>query len=167
MTKNLLKLKAEAEEKLATAANIFARRDGKTTSDPRVQEFRGRLYCRILLTTTGHPFDKDSDEALLIANLDNLGGFENITCYRNRKRTRLLVTATYGGESSAVVRYGEVTIGELVKFIKEHRADFPLGMNTKISLGDFGGNTYHRKVAVGTDDGRLYLSYEMHERADS
>ena len=163
MTKTIAKLKAEAEEKLTTVAGIFAHRDGKTTSDPRVKEFRGRLYCRILLTTTGHPFDKDSDEALLIANLENLGGFESIVCSRNRKGTRLLVTTTYSGESSAVVRYGEVTIGELVKFIKEHRANFPLGMKTKISLGDFEGNSYHRKVALGCDNKRLYLSYEMNE----
>lgn len=54
-----------------------------------------------------------------------------------------------------------------MKFVQEHKSDFPHGLNTKIALGDFEGNTYHRKVAVGTDDGRLYLSYEMHEQADA
>ena len=37
-------------------------------------------------------------------------------------------------------------------------------MKTKISLGDFEGNSYHRKVAIGCDDKRLYLSYEANER---
>ena len=37
-------------------------------------------------------------------------------------------------------------------------------LKTKLSLGDFEGNTCHRKFSVGTDDGRLYLSYELNGR---
>ena len=60
--------------------------------------------------------------------------------------------------------YKEFTLGELVHLVQKDKASFPLGLKTKLSLGDFEGNTYHRKFSVGTDDGRLYLSYELNER---
>ena len=37
-------------------------------------------------------------------------------------------------------------------------------LKTKLSLGDFKGNTYRRKFSVDTDNGRLLLSYELNER---
>ena len=55
-------------------------------------------------------------------------------------------------------------LGELVRIVKKDKATFPNGLKTKLSLGDFEGNTYHRKFSVGTDDGRLYLTYELNER---
>ena len=39
-------------------------------------------------------------------------------------------------------------------------------MKTKLTFGDFEGNTFHRKVSVSADDGRLHLSYELNELDD-
>ena len=52
----------------------------------------------------------------------------------------------------------------LIRLVQKDKASFPLGLKTKLSLGDFEGNTYHRKFSVGADNGRLYLSYELNER---
>lgn len=163
MTKTLAKLKSEAEQKLTTVAGIFAHRDGKTSCDPLVKAFAGKLYCRILVKTSGELFDEEIDKALLVGNLDNQGGFTDIHCSLSPKKDELLVRAVYDGDNQLGFRYAEVTIGELVRFVKTHKANFPDGMRTRISLGDFEGNTYHRKVALGCDNKRLYLSYEMNE----
>ena len=161
--KNLAKLKSEAEGKLKVVTDIFTKRDGKTSCDPLVKEFAGKLYCRILVKTSGELFDEEIDKTLLIGNLDNQGGFTDIYCSVGPKKDELLLRATYDGNNQLGFRYAEVTIGELVRFVKTHKANFPDGMRTRISLGDFEGNTYHRKVALGCDNKRLYLSYEMNE----
>ena len=52
----------------------------------------------------------------------------------------------------------------LVRLVLNDKASFPHGLKTKLSLGDFEGNTYHRKFSVGTDNGRPYLSNALNER---
>ena len=162
--KNLAKLKSEAEGKLKVVTDIFTQRDGKTSCDPLVKEFAGKLYCRIFVKTAGHPFNDEFDSQLLVGNLYNQGGFSDIHCSLSPKKDELLLRAIYDGDNKFGFRPDEVTIGELVRFVRKHRANFPLGMKTKISLGDFEGNSYHRKVAIGCDDKRLYLSHEANER---
>lgn len=160
-----MKLIADAKKKLNAVARIFSNRDNGTTCGVTVSDFAGKVASILEVKTTNEPFDSEIDKQLLLANLDLQGGFTNARVLIDDSGKMMRLTAIYTGSSDKGFGYGEVTIGELVKFIKDHTADFPQRMKTKLSLGDFEGNTYHRKVSVGTDDGRLYLSYELHERA--
>ena len=73
---------------------------------------------------------------------------------------------TYGQKpAESAFIYKEFTLGELMRIVKKDKASFPHGLKTKISLGDFEGNTYHRNISLGADDGRLHLSYELNEQA--
>ena len=160
-----MKLITDAKKKLNAVARIFSNRDNGTTCGVTVSDFAGKVASILEVKTTNEPFDSEIDKQLLLANLDLQGGFTNARVLIDDSGKMMRLTAIYTGDSDNGFRYGEVTVGDLVKFIKDHKADFPHGMKTKLSLGDFEGNTYHRKVSVGTDDGRLYLSYEQHERA--
>ena len=159
-----MKLLADAKKKLDAVATIFSRRDDGTKCEVTTKEFFGKVLGILVIRTSRHPFDPDSEKQLLKANIDLQGGFSDVRVALSQDRKELLARACYDGAANPDLRYGEVTVGELVKFIKDHSPNFPRGMKTKISLGDFEGNTCHRKVSVGTDDGRLHLSYELHER---
>lgn len=160
-----MKLIADAKKKLNAVAEIFSKRDSGTRCEVTVSNFTGKVASILEVKTTKEPFDAETDRQLLLANLDLQGGFTNARVLIDDSGKTMRLTAIYTGASDKGFHYGEVTIGDLVKFIKDHSANFPRGMKTKLSLGDFEGNTYHRKISIGTDDGRLHLSYELHERA--
>ena len=167
MSKSNKTLIVEAKTKLTKIGKMFEGRDKSTHYQALVYLEDGKVTAALKLWTGRRPFDTEVDTQLIEANLSLFGGFTDVTRSLSDGNKELTYYSTYTGEEPVQLRYGETTLAALVKFVQEHKGDFPLGMKTKISLGDFGGNTYHRKVAVGTDDGRLYLSYELHERADS
>ena len=160
------KLKAEAKKKLTSVGKIFKGRDNGTDFEVLCYEEDGAITAALKLWTTDHPFDPEIDEQLVASNLALLGGFKDVGVNVTECGKEMTFYATYTGDAVAEIKYGEVTLDELVRFVKTHKADFPLGIKTRISLGDSEGNTYHRKVTVSSDDGRLYLSYELHERAN-
>ena len=61
------------------------------------------------------------------------------------------------------VRYGEVSIADFVEFDQSHPSDFPRGIGTTITLGDFEGNTYHSSMVMTADRRNLHLMYELNE----
>ena len=160
------KLKADAKKKLTSVGKIFKGRDNGTDFEILCYEEDGAITAALKLWTTDHPFDPEIDEPLVASNLALLGGFKDVGVNVTECGTEMTFYATYTGDAVAEIKYGEVTLDELVRFVKTHKGDFPMGIKTRISLGDFEGNTYHRKVTVSSDDGRLYLSYELHERAN-
>lgn len=167
MTKDNKTLIREAKRKLDKIGKIFKGRDESTHYQALVYEEDAKVTAALKLWTGRHPFNPELDTQLVEANLSFFGGFTDVARSLSEGNKVLTYYSTYTGEEPVELRYGEITLAALVKFVQKHKTDFPHGMNTKISLGDFEGNTYHRKIAVGSDDGRLYLSYEMHERADS
>lgn len=167
MSKSTKTLIREAKLKLGKIGKMFEGRDASTHYQALVCLKGGKVTATLKLSTDLRPFDTEVDTQLIEANLSLFGGFTDVTRSLSEGNKVLTYYSTYTGEEAASIRYGEVTLEELVKFVKGHMTEFPHGMKTRLSLGDFEGNTYHRKVAVGTDDGRLYLSYELHERADS
>ena len=108
----------------------------------------------------------DLEQQVVLANLVQDGGFYHIDFNKNDDHRHVMRWwLTYGQKpAEPAFVYKEFTLGELVRLVQKDKASFPLGLKTKLSLGDFEGNTYHRKISVGADDGRLYLSYELNER---
>lgn len=108
----------------------------------------------------------DLEQQIVLANLIQDGGFYGIDFNKNDDHRHVMRWwLTYGHKpAEPAFVYREFTLGELVRLVQKDKASFPLGLKTKLSLGDFEGNTYHRKFSVGTDNGRLYLSYELNER---
>ena len=108
----------------------------------------------------------DLEQQVVLANLIQDGGFYRIDFNKNDDHRHVMRWwLTYGQKpAEPEFVYKEFTLGELVRIVKKDKATFPHGLKTKISLGDFEGNTYHRKISVGADDDRLYLSYELNER---
>ena len=108
----------------------------------------------------------DLEQQVVLANLIQDGGFYRIDFNKNDDHRHVMRWwLTYGQKpAEPAFVYKEFTLGELVRIIKKDKASFPQGLKTKISLGDFEGNTYHRKISVGADDGRLCLSYELNEQ---
>ena len=106
------------------------------------------------------------EQQTVLAYLITDGGFYGIDFNEHDAHLRLMRWwLTYGHKpAEPAFVYREFTLGELVRLVQKDKASFPLGLKTKLSLGDFEGNTYHRKFSVGTDNGRLYLSYELNER---
>ena len=166
MPKDNKTLIREAKRKLAKIGKMFEGRDASTHYQALVYEEDAKVTAALKLWTGGHPFNTKVDTQLVEANLSFFGGFTDVARSLSEGNKELTYYSTYTGEEPVELPYGETTLAALVKFVQEHRSDFPRGLNTKISLGDFEGNTYHRKVTVSSDDGRLYLSYELHERAN-
>ena len=160
------RLMTSAKKKLTSVGKIFKGRDNGTDFEVLCYEEDGAITAALKLWTTDHPFDPEIDEQLVASNLALLGGFKDVGVNVTECGKEMTFYATYTGDAVAEIKYGEVTLDELVRFVKTHKADFPLGIKTRISLGDFEGNTYHRKVAVGSDDGRLLLNYELNELDD-
>ena len=165
MPKDNKTLIREAKRKLAKIGKMFEGRDSSTHYQALVYEEDSKVTAALKLWTNEHPFNTEVDTQLIEANLSLFGGFADVTRLLSEENKVLTYYSTYMGEDPVQLHYGETTLAALVKFVQEHKSDFPHGMKTKLSLGDFEGNTYHRKVSVGTDDGRLYLSYELHDRA--
>ena len=166
MAKNNKTLIRDAKRKLAKIGKMSEGRDPNTHYQALVYEEDAKVTAALKLWTGGHPFNTEVDTQLVEANLSLFGGFTDVTRSLSEGNKVLTYYSTYTGEEPVELRYGETTIASLVKFVQEHKSDFPHGLNTKIALGDFEGNTYHRKVAVGTDDGRLLLNYELNELDD-
>ena len=59
--------------------------------------------------------------------------------------------------------YGTITVQDLIDMIKSNPKLFPNGMNTEVWSGDFEGNYTHIKHELMSDDGKLFIGYEMHE----
>lgn len=163
MAKDNKTLIREATKKLAKIGKMFGGRDASTHYQALVYEEDGKVTAALKLWTGRRPFDTDVDTQLVEANLSLFGGFADVSRSLSNGNKELTYYSTYTGEEPVELPYGETTLAALVKFVQEHKSDFPHGLNTKISLGDFEGNTYHRKVAVCGDDGRLFLNYEMNE----
>ena len=108
----------------------------------------------------------DLEQQVVLANLIQDGAFYGIDFNEHDDHRHVMRWwLTYGQKpAEPAFVYKEFTLGELVQIVKKDKATFPNGLKTKLSLGDFEGNTYHRKFSVGTDDGRLYLTYELNER---
>ena len=109
----------------------------------------------------------DLEQQVVLANLIQDGGFYRIDFNKHDDHRHVMRWwLTYGQKpAEPTFVYKEFTLSELVQIVKKDKATFPNGLKTKISLGDFEGNTYHRKISVGADDSRLYLSYELNEQA--
>ena len=167
MAKNNKTLIREAKRKLAKIGKMFEGRDSCTHHQALVYEEDGKVTAALKLWTGGHPFNTEVDTQLVEANLSLFGGFTDVTRSLSDGNKELTYYSTYTGEEPVKLRYGETTLAALVKFVQKHKSDFPHGLNTKIALGDFEGNNYHRKVAVSSDDGRLFLNYEMNEYDDA
>jgi len=157
------KLKMDAKKKLDAVADIFKGRDGDTTAWTELHYCGGKVFGRIRIRTTGQPFEKEMERQLIIANLELQGGFTDIAVTMMNGGRSMLVRAIYDGKEGIGLRHGEHTIADLLQLIKDHRKEFPNGLLTKVSLGDYEGNSYHRHFTAGGDDGRLYLSFEMNE----
>ena len=167
MPKDNKTLIREANRKLAKIGKMFEGRDASTHYQALVYEEDGKVTAALKLWTGGHPFNTEVDTQLVEANLSLFGGFTDVTRTLSEGNKVLTYYSTYTGEEPVQLHYGETTLAALVKFVQEHKSDFPHGLNTKIALGDFEGNNYHRKVAVSSDDGRLFLNYEMNEYDDA
>ena len=128
---------------------------------------RGNLAAVFLRLDSPSGALTDLEQQVVLANLIQDGGFYRID-YNEHDDHRHVMRwwLTYGQKpAEPAFVYKEFTLGELVRIVKKDKASFPHGLKTKLSLGDFEGNTYHRKISVGADDGRLYLSYELNEQA--
>ena len=167
MTKDNKTLIREAKRKLDKIGKIFKGRDESTHYQALVYEEDAKVTAALKLWTGRHPFNPELDTQLVEANLSFFGGFTDVARSLSEGNKVLTYYSTYTGEEPVELRYRETTLAALVKFVQEHKSDFPLGLNSKIALGDFEGNTYHRKVAVSSDDGRLFLNYEMNEYDDA
>lgn len=152
-----------AKRKLTNVAVIISLRDSVTKAQAESHIFNGKVFGRIYISTTGEPFDKEIEKQLIISNIELQGGFTNITVSLRDCGRRMLVRAVYDGQTGNGLRHGEHTITDLLKFIKDHRREFPHGLLTKVSLVDYEGNTFHRKFSATEDGRRLHLSFEMNE----
>lgn len=166
MAKNNKTLIRDAKKKLGKIGKMFEGRDSSTDYQTLVYEEDGKVTAALKLWTGKRPFDTDVDTQLVEANLALFGGFADVTRSLSGGNKELTYYSTYTGEDPVQLNYGETTLAALVNFVNEHKSDFPHGMNTKIALGDFEGNTYHRKVAVCGDNGRILLNYELNELDD-
>lgn len=60
--------------------------------------------------------------------------------------------------------YKKVTVRDLVDFVSNDKKNFPKGLDTPITSGDFEGNYYHLLHELMTDSGKsVFIGYEMHE----
>lgn len=166
MAKDFDQLKARATKKLTMIGEPFKKRDSKTDFEVLVYEEDGKITAALKVWTNGERFDREIDGQVVTSNLDLMGGFDDINLSFSDDGQEMTCYTIYTGEATSAPTYGEVTIAELVRFIAAHSSDFPQGMKTKLTLGDFEGNTFHRKVSVSADDGRLHLSYELNELDD-
>ena len=128
---------------------------------------RGNLAAVFLRLDSPSGALTDLEQQVVLANLIQDGGFYRIDYNEHDDHRHVMRWWLMYGQKPAepAFIYKEFTLGELVQIVKKDKTTFPHGLKTKISLGDFEGNTYHRKISVGADDGRLYLSYELNERA--
>jgi len=166
MTKDRDTLIAQAKKKLTAIGNIFRNRDGKTDYEVLAYEEDDAITAALKVWTTGDPFDVEMELQLIEATLDLAGGFDYASHLLSDDKRTITYYMTYTGGDAVKADYGEVTLADIIKFMKQHPKDFPLGTKTRISLGDFEGNTYHRKVSLQDDDGRLHLAYELNECDD-
>ena len=166
MESNLQSLATEARNKLVAVAAIFNGRDGRTTANPTAHIFRNKVFGRIYIHTTGELFDLDFEKQLIISNIELHGGFRNATVVLRNGGRSMLVRAIYDGIAKPSLEHGEYTLGDLLDLIDAHPDDFPDGIETPITLGDYEGNTLHRNFSVCGDDGRLHLSFELNESDD-
>jgi len=68
------------------------------------------------------------------------------------------------------MKYGKITVADLVNAVKGNPKDFPKGLDTPIVTGDFECNCTHgsHEISLIAPDGTikentLCLGYEMHE----
>lgn len=108
------------------------------------------------------------DREIVFANLFRHGGFRNINeSHRGNLAKTVRYSAIFGhGAPAPDFDYGEITVADLIRFINRHSANFPRGLNTRVTLGDFEGNTFHRKVNLAANGQDLHISYELNELAD-
>lgn len=165
--KQIKELRKEAMDRAMNVQCMFAGR----TNDSNV---RGKcvpvddhvIYC----ATYRDSIPYTEDEVKMIRSKLEYYGFTEVNVRISKKDgTRIAVCAHYSGngaDADAGISYKEWTLADLVRAVQSNPKMFPNGLNTRISMGDFEGNTYHRKATVGEDAGRLYLSYELHEYSD-
>lgn len=166
MESNLQSLATEARNKLAIVAGIFNGRDRKTTANATAHIFRCKVFGRIYIHTTGEPFDLEFEKQLIISNIKLHGGFRNVTVVLRNGGRSMLVRAIYDGEEKPSLEHEEHTLGDLLDLIDAHPTDFPDGLETPITLGDYEGNTFRRNFSACEDGGRLHLSFESNGSDD-
>ena len=166
MQPDLQSLAADARNKLAIVAGIFTGRDDKTTANATAHIFKNKVFGRIYLHTTGKPFDLKFERQLIISNIELHGGFRNITVVLRNGGRSMLVRTIYDGVEKPNLEHDEHTLGDLLDLVDAHPSDFPEGLETPITLGDYEGNTLHRSFSVCEDNGRLHLSFELNESDD-
>ena len=166
MESNLQSLAADARNKLVVVASIFNGRDTRTTANATAHIFKCKVFGRIYIHTTGEPFDLDFERQLIISNIELHGGFRNVTVVLRNGGRSMLVRAIYDGVEKPNLEHDEHTLGDLLDLVDAHPNDFPDGIETPITLGDYEENTFHRNFSVCGDDGRLHLSFELNESDD-
>ena len=166
MQSDLQSLATEARNKLVAVAAIFNGRDGKTTANATAHIFKCKVFGRIYIHTTGEPFDLDFERQLIISNIELHGGFRNVTVVLRNGGRSMLVRAIYDGEEKPSLEHDEHTLGDLLDLVDAHPDDFPEGLETPITLGDYEGNSFHHNFSVCGDGGRLHLSFELNESDD-
>lgn len=166
MQPDLQSLAAEARDKLVAVAAIFNGRDGKTTANATAHIFKCKVFGRIYIHTTGEPFDLDFERQLIISNLELHGGFRNVTVVLRNNGQSMLVRAIYDGVEKPNLEHEEHTLGDLLDLVDAHPNNFPNGLETPITLGDYEENTFHRNFSVREDGGRLHFSFELNENDD-
>lgn len=84
---------------------------------------------------------------------------ESVLLHLNSAETQPLA-----GEHRMSKNYKTLTVKDLVDIVNADKKNFPLGMDTPITSGDFEGNYYHKMHEPMTDRGKaIFLGYEMHE----
>lgn len=66
-----------------------------------------------------------------------------------------------------LIKYGNITLRDLVGLVEKNKKKFPKGLDTPITCGDYEGNYCHEKMSVEawSDDPSetLDLSFELHD----
>lgn len=166
MQPDLQRLASEARDKLVAVAAILNGRDGKTTANATAHIFKCKVFGRIYIHTTGEPFDLNFEKQLILSNIDLHGGFRNATVVLRNGGRSMLVRAIYDGGEKPNLEHEEHTLGDLLDLVDAHPDDFPEGLETPITLGDYENNTFHRNFSACEDGGRLHLSFELNGSDD-
>lgn len=160
------KMKQNADKELIELVKIFSSRmkDDLVSYKSNYDESDNNVKCTLTIRSMLRPDPIDND--IYLSNMIDKG-FTSIKINEPKKLSGgaydLDISANFGGEpAKKSLTPKEITVRDLLLAVQNTKK-FPLGLDTKITLGDFEGNTYHKKCVLMKDKGKVYLAYEMNE----
>lgn len=87
--------------------------------------------------------------------------------YSCRPKMTVTPTTTNSQETKMSESYKTITVKDLVNFVSNDKKNFPQGLDTPITSGDFEGNFHHVLHELFIDKlgekEAVFIGYEMHE----